>query len=201
VAKKNKNVLKLQGALKISREMIIYNSPDGEIEEKRNVQNLHISSTKPTKFYNLDCILAVGYRTNSHRAIMFRKWATNILHWAISHQTAAEIIYNRANAQKDHMGLTTWKNAPDGLIRKTDVSVAKNYLNEKEMTSLNRIVSMYLDYAEEQAQNHQVMYMEDWVKKLDAFLKFNQKDILTDFGKVSHEIAKAFAEASIFQWQ
>lgn len=93
------------------------------------------------------------------------------------------------------MGLTTWKQAPDGPIRKTDVSIAKNYLNLDELNNLNRIVSMYLDYAEVQAFNRVIMNMSDWINKLDAFLKFNEKDILTNAGKVTAEIAKAFAES------
>ena len=92
------------------------------------------------------------------------------------------------------MGLTTWKNAPKGAIRKTDVSVAKNYLNEKELDGLNRIVTMYLDYAEMQAQKGVVMYMKNWVQKLDAFLQFNEKEILQDNGKIGHDIAVALAE-------
>ena len=92
------------------------------------------------------------------------------------------------------MGLTTWKNAPKGQIRKTDVSIAKNYLVEKELTGLNRIVSMYLDYAEMQAHDRKVMFMKDWVEKLNAFLKFNEKDILDNPGTISAAIAKTFAE-------
>ncbi len=118
----------------------------------------------------------------------------NKLHWAITHQTAAEIIVSRADSHKQHMGLTTWKNAPDGSPRKKDVSIAKNYLKEDELNGLNRIVSMYLDYAELQATNHTLMQMRDWIKKLDAFLQFNEKDILTNAGKVTTEIAKTFAE-------
>ena len=93
------------------------------------------------------------------------------------------------------MGLTTWKNAPQGRIRKSDVSIAKNYLNETEMNNLNEIVSMYLDYAERQARKGNVMYMRDWVERLDAFLQFNEEDILHDKGKVTAAIAKAFAES------
>jgi len=92
------------------------------------------------------------------------------------------------------MGLTTWKNAPAGAIRKTDVSSSRNYLDEKERNLLNRIVTMYLDYAEMKAQKGIVMYMKDWIEKLDAFLKFNEKDILQDSGKISHEVAVALAE-------
>lgn len=90
--------------------------------------------------------------------------------------------------------MTSWKNAPDGQIRKTDVSIAKNYLSQQELDDLNRIVSMYLDYAEMQANNRVIMYMKDWISKLDAFLQFNEKDLLTNVGKVTAEIAKAFAE-------
>jgi hypothetical protein len=212
--------------------------------------------TYPTKFYNLDAIISVGYRVNSTQATHFRIWATerlkeyiikgftmddarlknpdnifgkdyfdeqlerirniraserrfyqkitdiyaqcssdysrnseetkeffatvqNKLHWAISRQTAAEIIVSRADSKKDNMGLTTWKNAPEGKIRKTDVSIAKNYLNKEEMDNLNRIVTMYLDYAELQAKKRRRMTMSDWINKLDAFLQFNEKDIVS----------------------
>ncbi|MEA3495449.1 MAG: RhuM family protein, partial [Bacteroidota bacterium] len=118
----------------------------------------------------------------------------NKLHWAITKQTAAEIIVSRADHKKDKMGLTSWKTSPDGKIRKSDVSIAKNYLSEKELKPLNRIVTMYLDYAEHQAEKGIAMTMKDWVEKLDAFLKFNQEDILHNAGKVTAAIAKAFAE-------
>ncbi len=118
----------------------------------------------------------------------------NKLHWAITGHTAAELIASRANSLKENMGLTTWKNAPKGAIRKTDVVVAKNYLNESELDGLNRIVTMYLDYADSQARKGVVMYMKDWVKKLDAFLQFNEEAILTHQGKVSHEVALTLAE-------
>ncbi len=118
----------------------------------------------------------------------------NKLHWAITGQTAAEIIAERADSLKQNMGLTTWKNAPKGEIRKSDIGVAKNYLNAKELDGLNRIVSMYLDYAENQAQKGIVMHMKDWVVKLDAFLQFNEETILKHQGKVSHHVALALAE-------
>jgi hypothetical protein len=118
----------------------------------------------------------------------------NKLHWAIIGQTAAEIIHTRANSNKENMGLTNWRNAPDGKIRKTDVGIAKNYLNEKELDGLNRIVSMYLDYAEMQANRGVIMYMKDWIARLDAFLQFNEQAILHDAGKVSHQVALALAE-------
>jgi len=117
----------------------------------------------------------------------------NKLHFAISGQTAAEIIYQRADSKKPYMGLTNWKNSPKGAIRKTDIGIAKNYLNEKELNLLNRIVTMYLDYAELQAQKGVVMYMKDWAAKLDTFLQFNEEEILKDTGKVSHEVAAALA--------
>lgn len=118
----------------------------------------------------------------------------NKLHWAITGQTAAELIAGRVDSTKENMGLTTWKNAPKGNIRKTDVGIAKNYLNEKELDGLNRIVTMYLDYAESQALKGVVMYMRDWVQKLDAFLQFNEAAVLKHQGKVSHEVALALAE-------
>ncbi len=222
------------------------------------------------EYYNLDAIIAVGYRVNSLRATQFRIWATqtlrefivkgfvldderlklnkrfgpdyfnellerireiraserrfylkitdiyeqcsvdyspsaeitrtffqtvqNKLHWAITGKTAAEIIASRAKASLPYMGLTTWKDAPKGKIHKSDVVIAKNYLNEEEIKGLERIVTMFLDYAENQASRQIPMKMKDWVTKLDAFLKFNEYDILTDTGRVSHEVAAKLAE-------
>ena len=108
--------------------------------------------------------------------------------------TAAEIVSSRASADKPNMGLTTWKNASRGKILKSNVGIAKNYLNQDEIKSLERIVSMFLDYAENQAARQIPMKMQDWVEKLDAFLKFNEYDLLQNAGKVSHEVAKALAE-------
>ena len=116
------------------------------------------------------------------------------MHWAISRKTAAEIISSRADSAKPNRGLSAWKNSPHGRIRKDDVAVAKNYLDERELNALNRIVTMYLDYAELQATNRVVMRMKDWIKRMDAFLRFNERDVLDNPGKVSAEIAKAFAE-------
>jgi hypothetical protein len=137
---------------------------------------------------------SADYDANSDVTQRFFATVQNKLHWAISRQTAAEIICTRADSKKANMGLTTWKNAPSGQIRKSDVSIAKNYLDEKELSGLNRIVSMYLDYAEVQANDRKVMYMKDWVEKLKAFLKFNEKEILDNPGTVSADIAKTFAE-------
>lgn len=117
----------------------------------------------------------------------------NKLHWAITHHTAAELIVERADSNKKNMGLKTWKNAPEGKILKTDVDVAKNYLSENEMAELNRIVNMYLDYAENQAKKGRLMSMEDWASRLDAFLAFNEYEILQNPGKVSHSVAKEIA--------
>ena len=137
---------------------------------------------------------SADYDKQSDTTQKFFATVQNKLHWAISRQTAAEIVYGRADADKTNMGLASWKNAPKGAIRKPDVSVAKNYLDEEELSNLNLIVTMYLDYAELQARNRQVMYMQDWITKLDAFLQFNEQEILLDNGRVTHEIAKAFAE-------
>ena len=229
-----------------------------------------------TTFYNLDAIISVGYRVNSHRATQFRQWATKVLrtftiqgyvldkkrlengqifdeeyfehlldeireiraserklyqkitdiymtavdysfdayetkeffpkvqnklHYAIHKQTAAETIVERANHGKEHMGLTTWKNAPKGKIVKADVSIAKNYLTKEEMQDLNQFVSMYLDYAERQARRRIPMTMEDWAKKLDVFLELNEEEILKDKGKVTARIARKFAESEFEKYR
>jgi len=116
----------------------------------------------------------------------------NKLHWAIHGHTASELLVERANHQKEFMGLTTWKKAPDGKILKSDVTIAKNYLAQDEIKSLNRIVTMYLDYAEDQAERNIPMTMKDWSQKLNAFLQFNERDILQNAGKVTAQIAKEF---------
>ncbi len=232
---------------------------EGDREVSRNVE-----------FYNLDAIIAVGFRVNSAQAVQFRQWATGVLrnfalrgyvldkerlkngaflskeyfddllaeireirasermfyqkitdiystamdynknaettrtffatiqnklHFAIHGQTAAELIVDRADNSKDHMGLTSWKNAPEGKILKPDVIIAKNYLTKDELDSLSRIVTMYLDYAEDQANHKIPMTMKDWAKKLNAFLQFNEREILDSPGKVSQEVAKIFAES------
>lgn len=221
-----------------------------------------------TKYYNLDAIIAVGFKVNSKRAVEFRLWAINILkqysvkgyvldkerlkngtflnenyfdellqeireirisernfyqkitdiystsldynvastvtkeffktvqnkmHYAVHGNTAAEIIVNRANHKKTNMGLTNWKNSPNGKIIASDVTVAKNYLTKDELKSLERIVTMYLDYAEDRAERHIPMTMEDWKGKLDVFLQFNEREVLDNPGKVSHKVAESFA--------
>lgn len=251
----------------------IYN--DRELDPAPTIRKFRIVQTEGERqvsrlvdHYNLDAILAVGYRVRSARGTLFRQWATtrlsellvkgftmdderikegrtiggdyfdellarirdiraserlfyqkitdiyatsidydshatltqeffatvqNKLHWAIHGHTAAEIIRERADAAQTTMGLTTWKNAPAGPIRKGDITVAKNYLKQEEIEALNRIVSMYLDYAEDQASQHKPMHMADWIKKLDAFITFHDRDILTHAGKVSHELAEEHA--------
>jgi len=125
----------------------------------------------------------------------------HLLHWAITRHTAAELIAERANAAQPNMGLTTWKAAPKGKILKPDVIVAKNYLSEKELDELNRIVSMYLDYAENQARRQKPMVMKDWADKLDAFLQFNEYVVLQDAGRISADIAKKLAEEQFQQYR
>ena len=137
---------------------------------------------------------SVDYNVDAPETKDFFATVQNKLHWAITGQTAAEIIFNRVDSKKENMGLTTWKNAPRGVIRKADVIVAKNYLTQSELESLNRIVSMYLDYAENQARKGVVMTMKDWVSKLDAFLIFNEEVVLNNLGKVSHNVAIELAE-------
>ena len=247
---------------------------EGELEEKSNVQNLHISgSDRPVKFYNLDVIISVGYRVKSHRGVQFRKWATtrikeyivkgftmndellkeagggnyfdellarirdirssekvfwrkvldiyatsidydpntdlsqtffktvqNKMHWAAHGQTAAEVIYQRIDASKPNLGLTSFKGKKP---TKKEIEVAKNYLNEKELDILNRMVTAYLEMAELQAMNRKPMYMKDWVARLDDFLTMTGNNILSHAGKVSHQKAldKAHVEYEKFKEQ
>ena len=144
---------------------------------------------------------AVDYSADAVTTKEFFAIVQNKLHYAIHGHTAAELIMDRADHTKEHMGLTTWKNAPSGKIVRSDVSVAKNYLTKSELEDLNQFVSMYLDYAERQARRHIPMTMEDWAQKLDVFLKFNEEEILHDKGRVSAEIAKSFAESEFEKYR
>ncbi|MBN1961254.1 MAG: virulence RhuM family protein [Deltaproteobacteria bacterium] len=137
---------------------------------------------------------SIDYDKNAEITETFFKTVQNKLHWAVTGKTAAEIIAARADAKKPSMGLTAWKNAPKGKILKNDVSIAKNYLIEQEIKELDRIVSMYLDYAENQAVRQIPMRMGDWIKKLDAFLQFNEYEVLTNAGRISSAVAKQLAE-------
>lgn len=253
----------------------IYN--EGELEKNSTTRNFltvqnegNRSVKRNIDYYNLDLIIAVGYRTNSKKATKFRQWATEVLksyiikgysinkeklknpnkygkdyfdelleiikeirtserrfyqkvtdifaecsidynknseiandfyatiqnkfHYAITNETAAEIIYHRANSKKEHMGLTFWKHSPEGRILKSDVGIAKNYLTNKELDFLQDIVNMYLDIAENRAKRQIPMKMKDWVDELDTMLKTNRYEILEDKGSISAEQAKQFAE-------
>ena len=257
---------------------------DGELTEEATIRNFRIVQTegsrqvsRQVKHYNLQMIIAVGFKVNNDRAVQFRKWANTIvkdytiqgwamdsdrlknggsvltkeyfdhlleqireirmserkfyqkitdiyataldydksakttrlffsevqnkLHWAIHRHTAAELIVERANAEKPHMGLTSWEQYPNGKIQKYDVSIAKNYLSREELQALERIVTMYLDYAEYQAGRHIPMTMQDWSQRLNRFLEFNEHEILHDTGRVTHEIAKAFAESEFEKYR
>lgn len=144
---------------------------------------------------------AVDYSLDSQITKDFFATVQNKMHYAVHGNTAAEVIVDRADHTKEHMGLTTWKNAPKGKIVKADVSIAKNYLSHDEMQELNEIVTMYLDYATRQARRHIPMTMKDWASKLDAFLRFNDAEILEDKGKVTAAIAKAFAESEFEKYR
>ncbi|MGE0091508.1 MAG: virulence RhuM family protein [Bacteroidales bacterium] len=247
---------------------------ENELDERSVTEEFSVTATDgktyKTKHYNLDAIIAVGYRINSIRATQFRQWATSVLrdyairgyiidkkrmengtflnedyfehllaeireirlserrfyqkitdiyataldynkdavitneffakvqnklHYAVHGHTAAELIMSRANAEREHMGLTSWEKIPVGKIVKTDVSVAKNYLNETELESLGRIVNAFLDLAEDRARRNIPMTMEDWAKRLDMFLEVADREILKDRGKVTSLMAKEFAES------
>lgn len=257
---------------------------EGELFKEATVSKMEIVQMEGNRkvkrepeFYNLDAIIAVGYRVNSKKATRFRQWATktlkeyitkgfvlnddmlkngkpfgkdyfdellerireiraserrayqkitdvfeqcsydydknsditkafyafvqNKLHFAVTGKTAAELVYERVNAEKPAMGLTTWKDAPDGKILQRDISVAKNYLNEKELSRLNRLVTMFIDYAELMAEDEVLMSMQDWVEQMNQFLRNNRREVLEGKGKVSHDMAmkKAEKEYEIFR--
>lgn len=260
----------------------IYN--ENELDEEATISKMETVQTEGDRqvkrkldFYNLDAIIAVGYRVNSKKATRFRQWATktlkeyitkgfvlnddmlkngkpfgkdyfdelldrireiraserrayqkiadvfeqcsydydknsdttkafyafvqNKLHYAITGKTAAELIYERVDSKQPTMGLTTWKDAPDGKILKRDISIAKNYLNEKELSKLNRLVTMFIDYAELMAEDEILMSMQDWAEQLNQFLSNNRRKVLLDKGKISHQMAleKACEEYEIFR--
>ena len=257
---------------------------DGELQEAATIRNFRIVQTegsrqvsREVKHYNLQMIIAVGFKVNNERAIQFRRWANSIvkdytiqgwvmdeerlknggslltkdyfekqlekireirmwerrfyqkitdiyataldydpsapatkrffaavqnkMHFSVHGQTAAEVIYHRADAEKEHMGLTSWDGSPQGKIHKYDVTVAKNYLTEYELAQLERIVTAYLDIAELQAIRHIPMTMQDWEERLNGFLQLMDRDILMDAGKVSAELAKAHAESEFEKYR
>jgi len=177
---------------------------DRELELESTIRNFRIVQTegarqvsRETKHYNLQMIISVGFKVNSDRAVQFCKWAG----WIVKDYTIQGWTMDVARLKNGHMGLATWDAAPDGKIIKADVSIAKNYLSEKEMSYLGRIVSLYLDYAESQAERKIPMSMADWGKRLDGFLEFNRNEILTGPGKISHEEAKLHAESEFEKYR
>ena len=254
---------------------------DSELEEDSVIRNFRITASDgksyDTKHYNLQMIIAVGFKVNSERAVQFRKWVNNIakeytikgfamdderlkndgsiltkkyfeeqlerireirsserkfyqkitdiyataidydrdaaatkrfyatvqnkMHYAVHGHTAAELIVERADAAKEHMGLTTWQDAPNGKIKKSDVIVAKNYLTEKELGQLNRMVSAYLDFVENMATRHIPLTMADWEKRLNGFIEMFEYGLLQDAGKVTAEIAKLHAETEFEKYR
>ena len=143
---------------------------------------------------------SIDYDPKSRGSQEFFATVQNKLHWAIHGHTAAEVVYERVDARKPNIGLTTWKNAPDGPIRKSDVIVAKNFLGEDELRELNRVVTMYLDYAEDQARLHIPMAMKDWTEKLDDFLRFTRRNVLTHAGKISHQLMEEKAHREFTEY-
>lgn len=170
----------------------------------RQLQQIREIRLSERKFYQKITDIyatAFDYDKDSKTTKEFFKMVQNKMHFAVHRHTAAELIVERADSRKENMGLTTWESAPRGKIIKADVVIAKNYLNEKEMNYLERIVSMYLDYAELQAERKIPMSMQDWANKLDGFLEFNGNEILTDAGKISAEIAKLHAETEFEKYR
>ena len=164
---------------------------------ERQLQQIREIRLSERKFYQKVTDLyatAFDYDKNAKTTRLFFQTVQNKMHYAVHRHTAAELIVERADANKEHMGLTTWENVPDGKILKADVTMAKNYLDKEEMNYLERIVSLYLDYAELQAERKIPMSMEDWAKRLDGFLEFNGNELLTGPGKISAEQAKLHVE-------
>ena len=171
---------------------------------ERQLEQIREIRLSERKFYQKVTDLyatAFDYDKDAKTTRLFFQTVQNKMHFAVHRHTAAELIVERADASKEHMGLTTWENAPNGKILKTDVTVAKNYLSEQEMHYLERIVSLYLDYAELQAERKIPMSMEDWAKRLDGFLEFNGNELLTGPGKISAEQAKLHAETEFEKYR
>ena len=171
---------------------------------ERQLQSIREIRLSERKFYQKITDLyatSFDYDKNSKTTRLFFQTVQNKMHWAVHRHTAAELIVERANAEKEHMGLTTWETAPDGKIVKSDAAIAKNYLNDNEISYLERIVSLYLDYAELQVERRIPMSMEDWAKRLDGFLEFNGNDLLVGAGKISAEEAKLYAETEFEKYR
>lgn len=171
---------------------------------ERQLQSIREIRLSERKFYQKITDLyatAFDYDKNAKTTKLFFQTVQNKMHWAVHRHTAAELIVDRADAEKEQMGLTTWESAPYGKIVKADVSIAKNYLNDKEMSYLERIVSLYLDYAELQVERQIPMSMEDWTKRLDGFLEFNGNELLIGSGKINAEEAKLHAESEFEKYR
>ena len=171
------------------------------IIRRTTICDISLIILEPISNRSLIYATAIDYNRDAPTTREFFKKVQNKMHYAVHGHTAAELIYERADADKPHMGLTTWSAAPDGKIVKSDVSIAKNYLSEKEMRSLERIVSAYLDLAEDRAERHIPMTMEDWAKRLDLFLMADDREVLQDAGKITAEIAKAKAETEFEKYR
>lgn len=170
-------------------------------EQLERIREIRISERKFYQKITDIYATALDYDKSAKTTKEFFAKVQNKMHYAVHHHTAAELIYERADSSKEHMGLTTWKYAPDGKIMKSDVSVAKNYLTEDEMESMEYIVSAYLDLAERRAKRHIPMTMEDWAKRLDIFLEADELDVLHDAGKITAEIAKDHAESEFEKYR
>lgn len=171
---------------------------------ERQLQSIREIRLSERKFYQKITDLyatSFDYDKNSRTTKHFFQTVQNKMHWAVHRHTSAELIVERADAGKEHMGLTTWESAPEGKIVKADVTIAKNYLNDMEMSYLERIVSLYLDYAEMQVERRIPMSMEDWAKRLDGFLEFNGNELLIGSGKISAEEAKLHAETEFEKYR
>lgn len=171
---------------------------------ERQLQNIREIRLSERKFYQKITDLyatSFDYDKNSKTTRQFFQTVQNKMHWAVHRHTAAELIVEQANAEKEHMGLTTWGSAPEGKIVKADVAIAKNYLNDKEISYLERIVTLYLDYAELQVERRIPMSMEDWAKRVDGFLEFNGNELLVGAGKISTEEAKLHAETEFEKYR
>lgn len=170
-------------------------------EQLQRIREIRLSERKFYQKITDIYSTAIDYDVNATTTKRFFSTVQNKLHWAIHGQTAAEVIYKRANAENNHMGLTSWKDAPNGKIQKFDVSVAKNYLNESEMSQLQRLVSAYLDIAEDMALRHIPMTMGDWETRLNRFIEATDRNVLEDVGKVTAEIAKAHADSEFEKYR
>jgi hypothetical protein len=170
-------------------------------EQLQRIREIRLSERKFYQKITDIYATAIDYDLSAQATKRFFTTVQNKLHWAIHGQTAAEVIINRANHQKENMGLTTWQDAPSGKIQKFDVSVAKNYLSENEMQQLQRLVSAYLDIAEDMANRQIPMTMEDWESRLNKFIEATDREILQNAGKVTAEIAKAHAESEFEKYR